>query len=81
MGREHLQKAIKCSILKHKEIIFGVNSAICLECRNQFQKQQVIDEIVFRKKLMEDTVRKLACKNIVADDMLTDKKTGEVSSP
>lgn len=50
---------------------------------NQFQKQQPIDKIVYRTKLMKDTVRKLAWdsprKNIVADDdMMIDERAGEV---
>ena len=47
-------------IIKYKEIIFGVDSPICIECLKELQKQQVIDDIVYRNKLLEDTLRKLA---------------------
>lgn len=40
MGRD-LQKAIKDTIIKYKEINFGIDSPICLECSNEPQKQQL----------------------------------------
>lgn len=53
------KKDIKCTIIKYKEVIFGVDTPIYTECLNRLQKQQVIDEIVYRKKI-EITVRYLA---------------------
>ena len=45
-------------------------------------EQQVIDEIKFKKKLMEDTLMKIVQKNILADnDMLTDKIIDKVLGP
>ena len=55
-SREDLQKSSKDTIVKYKEITFGVDSVICIEWLNKLQKQQIIDEIVHRRKLMEDTV-------------------------
>ena len=49
----------------------------------ELQKQQIIDQKIYDQKLLEDTVRKLACeglqRNIVMDgDTMIDKRTGEV---
>ena len=44
MSRENLQKAIKDTIIKYKEIIFGVDSPICIECLNEIRKEQVVDK-------------------------------------
>ena len=51
MSREDLQKAIKDTIIKYKEIIFGVDTPICTKCINQLRNQQTINEIVYRKIL------------------------------
>ena len=56
---------------------------VCLE---EPPKQQVIDKKVYRQKLIDDTVRKLAWDglqiNIVMDgDTMIDGRTGEVSDP
>ena len=66
--KDDLEKTIKDTIIKYKEIIFCVDSPIFIECLSELRKQQVIDEIVYQEIFMEDTVRKLAWKNIVADD-------------
>ena len=57
-----------------------------MACLDELQKQQIIDQHVYDQRLMDDTVRKLACvglqKNIVIDgDMMIDKRTGEVLDP
>ena len=49
----------------------------------ELQKQQIIDQKIYDQKLLEDTMRKLACeglqRNIVMDgDTMIDKRTGEV---
>ena len=61
------KKAIKDIIIEYKDIIFGVDSAISTESLNELRKQQVNNETVYRKKLLEDTVRKLAWDNIAED--------------
>ena len=58
--KEELEKAIKDTITKYKEIIFGPDSPVCMAGLNELRKKQVIDEKVYDQKLMEDTVRKLA---------------------
>ena len=55
-------------------------------CLDELQKQQVIDNKVYDRRLMDDTVRKLAWeglqKNIVMDgDTMIDKRSGEVLGP
>lgn len=54
-------------IIEYKDIIFGVDTPFCTESLNELQKQQVNTETVYRKKLLEDTVRKLAWDNIAED--------------
>ena len=81
--KQELEKAIKDTIIKYKEIIFGKDSPICIKCLDELRKQQVIDEKVYDQKLMDGAVRKLAWdeiqKNIVTDgDMMIDRRLGEV---
>ena len=76
--KEELEEAIKGTITRDKEIIFGSDTPTCMACLDEFRKQDVYDQ-----KLMEDTMRKLAWegpqKNIVIDgDTMIDKRTGEV---
>ena len=56
--KEELQKVTKDTIARNKEIIFGVDSPICLTCLNDPRKQQIIHKKVYDEKLMDDTVRK-----------------------
>ena len=51
--------AIKDTISRYKEIIFGVDSPICKKCLDELEKQQVIDEKVYDKMRIDDTVTKL----------------------
>lgn len=69
MSKDDLQKAIKDTITKYKEIIVGV------ECLNERQNQHVIQEVSF----MKDTVMKLAWDSLVMHvDMIIDKRPSEV---
>ena len=84
--KEELEEAIKDTITKYKNIIFGLGTPTCMECLDELRKQQVIDKKVYNRRLMDDTVRKLAWeelqKNIVMDgDMMVDERTGEVLGP
>ena len=67
-----MKKLFKDIIIKYKEIIFGLDSLVCMVCLNELRKEQVIDEKVYDQTLMYDTLRKLAWdkrqKNIVMDD-------------
>ena len=54
-SEEELEKAIKDTVIKYKEIIFGKDSPNCMECLDELRKQHVIYQ-----KLMDDTIRKLA---------------------
>ena len=83
--REELEEAIKDTIKRYKEIIFGSDTSTCMACLDELRKQQIIDQKIYDQNLMED-MRKLAWealqKNIVMDgDTIFDKRTGEVLNP
>ena len=83
--KEELEEAIKDTITRYKEIIFGSGTPACMACLDELWKQQVIDQKTYDQKLMEDTMRKLAWeglhRNIVMDgDTMIDKRTGGVGS-
>ena len=84
--KEELQEAIKDTISRYKEIIFGSDIPTCMVYLDELRKQQIIDQKVYDQNLMEDTMRKLAWeglqKNIVMDgDTMIDKRIGEVLDP
>ena len=82
MTKDDLQETIKETIMKYKKIISGADTPVWTECLNELQKQQVFDEVVYRKKLLEITASMLTWDNIVVDDeMMIDKRTGEVLGP
>ena len=81
--KEELEEAIKDTIKVYKEIIFGLDTSVCMACLHEFRKQQAIDQHEYEQKLMDDIIRKLTWnglqKNIVTDgDMMIDKRTGDV---
>ena len=80
--KEELEEAIKDTITRYKEIIFSSDTSACMACLEKLRKQQIIDQ-VYDKKLIEDTMRKLAWEglqiNIVINgDTIINKITGEV---
>ena len=80
-AKEELEKVIKGTITKYKEIIFGADTPACMACLDELRKQKVIDEKVYDQKLMDDTVRKLAWdglqKKILMDgDTMINRRTG-----
>ena len=84
--KEELEEAIKDTIKGYLKIIFGLDTPVCVACLNKLQKQQIVDQKVHDKKLMEDTMRKLAWerlpKNFVMDgDTMINMRTGEVLNP
>ena len=84
--KEELEEAIKDTIKRYKEIVFGSDTPTCMACLDELRKQQAIDQHVYDQKLMVDTIRKLAWeglqKNIVwTDDTMIDKGTGKVLDP
>ena len=84
--KEELEEAIKDTIKGYKEIIFSSDAPACMACLDELWKQQIIDQKIYDQRLMDDTMRKLACeglqKNIVMDgDTIIGKRTGEVLDP
>ena len=80
-AKEELEKVIKGTITKYKEIIFGADTPTCMACLDELRKQKVIDEKLYDQKLMDDTVRKLAWdglqKKIMMDgDTMINRRTG-----
>ena len=45
--KQELEKAIKDTIIKYREIIFGADNPICIKYLDELLKQQVIDESVY----------------------------------
>ena len=58
--KEELEEAIKDTITKYKEIIFGSDDPVCMACLDELRNHQVIDEKVYDQNLMDDIIRKLA---------------------
>ena len=58
--KEELEKAIKDTITKYKEIIFGADSPTYMTCLDELRKQQVIYQKVNGQKLIDDMVMKVA---------------------
>ena len=80
-AKEELEKVIKGTITKYKEIIFGADTPAYMACLDELRKQKVIDEKLYDQKLMDDTVRKLAWdglqKKIMMDgDTMINRRTG-----
>ena len=61
MKKDQLKQAIKDTVDRYKEIIFG-KDVICKDCLNELKKQRKIDEYTRSKKLLEQTVRDLSCQ-------------------
>ena len=61
MKADQLKQAIKDTVERYKEVIFG-SVAICKDCLNELKKQRKIDEYTHYKKLLEQTVRDLSCQ-------------------
>ena len=61
MKADQLKQAIKDTVKRYKELIFG-SDVICKDCLNELKKQRKIDEYTHSKKLLEQTVRDLSCQ-------------------
>ena len=61
MEKDQLKQAIKDTVERYKELIFG-SDVICKDCLNELKKQRKIDEYTHSKKLLEQTVRDLSCQ-------------------
>ena len=62
--KEELEEAIKDTIAKYKEIIFGSDTPVCMACLDELRKQQAIDQHTYDQRLMDDLVRKLAWEGL-----------------
>ena len=84
--KEELEEAIKDTIKGYKEIIFGSDTPVCMACLDELRKQQAIGQHAYDRRLMNDTIRKLAWeglqKNIVINGYtMIDKRTDVVLDP
>ena len=84
--KKELEEAIKDTIKGYKEIIFGSDTPVCMACLDELRKQQAIGQHAYDRRLMNDTIRKLAWeglqKNIVINGyMMIDKRTDVVLDP
>ena len=61
MKKDQLKQAIKDTVERYKELIFG-SDVLCKDCLNELKKQRKIDEYTHSKKLLEQTVRDLSCR-------------------
>ena len=61
MKKDQLKQAIKDTVERYKELIFG-SDVICKDCLNELKKQRKIDEYTHSKKMLEQTVRDLSCQ-------------------
>ena len=62
--KKELKEAIKDTIKRYKEIIFGSDTPVCMACVNELRKQQIIDQHVNDQKLMDETIRKLVWEGL-----------------
>ena len=81
--REELEEAIKDTIKRYKEIIFGSDTPACMACLNELRKQQIIDQHVYDQRLMDNTIRKLAWEELqkkfmMNGDTMIDKRISDV---
>ena len=84
--KEELEEAVKDTIKRQKEIIFGSGTPVCMACMDELRKQQAIDQHAYDQRLMDGTIRKLAweglLKIIVMDgDTMIDKRKCVVLDP
>ena len=63
MKKDKLKQAIKDTVDRYKEIIFG-SDVICKGCLNELKKQRKTDEYTHSKKLLEQIVRDLSCQYV-----------------
>ena len=50
--KEEFIEAIKDTITKYKEIVFGSDTLACMACLDELQKQHIIDQKIYDQKLM-----------------------------
>ena len=50
--KEKLFEAIKDTITRYKEVIFGSDTPACMVCLDELRKPQVIDQKIYDQKLM-----------------------------
>ena len=61
MKKDQLKQAIKETVDRYKEIIFGID-VIRKDCLNELKKQRKTDEHTRSKKLLEQSTRDLSCQ-------------------
>ena len=80
MSSTELEQAIEKTIKIYKDIIF-YSGIVCRGCLDELRKQEKIDKYAYNRMLMKDALRELSLNFICKEDVLLDKKTGEVIRP
>ena len=80
MSSTELEQAIKETIQIYKDIIFD-SGIVCRGCLDELRKQEKIDKYAYNRMLMKDALRELSLNFICKDDIIIDRKTGEVIGP
>ena len=62
--REEVEEEIQGTIARYKETIFGSDIPASMACLDELRKQQIIDQKVYDRRLMEDTVRNLTWEGL-----------------
>ena len=57
--KEEIEKAIKDTITKYKEIMLDPGTLVCMTCLDEHRRQQVIDKKVYDQTVMDDMLREL----------------------
>ena len=74
MKKDELEQAIKDTISRYKDLIYG-NDVVCENCLREMYKQEKIDEKTYSQKLLEQTIRDLSCQYCLHNETTIDGET------
>ena len=61
MKKDELEQAIKDTISRYKDLIYG-NDVVCENCLREIYKQEKIDKKMYFQRLFEQGIRDLCCQ-------------------